>query len=244
MKQKIPILIALLIFIAAGLFAITAEEIVIKMELNLVYDTAIVEGRMVINDRFGARTSTYISYTEGEEKSLIEFTNIEDAGQKILRLENEIYLYYPDAEETIRLQGAALRQAVMGSDFSYEDMTGDKGILGSYSVTLDGEESIDGNPCYILTLTAKTRDVPYQKEIMWVDKELFIYRQVHKLAKSGKLLKEMKVMDLIKVDGLNIPSRLTMVDKLKRNSSTEFYMDSIELGVDLPVDIFTLGELW
>lgn len=234
----------MLIFIAAGLFAITAEEIVIKMELNLVYDTSIVEGRMVINDRFGTRTSTYISYAEGEEKSLLEFTNKEDEGQKILRLENEIYLYYPDAEETIRLQGAALRQAVMGSDFSYEDMTGDKGILGSYSVTLDGEESIDGNPCYILTLTAKTRDVPYQKEIMWVDKEFFIYRQVHKLAKSGKLLKEMKVMDLIKVDGLYIPSKLTMVDKLKRNSSTEFYMDSIKLGAALPADIFSIGELW
>lgn len=244
MKQKISILIALLIFIAAGLFAITAEEIIEKMELNLVYDTAIVEGRMVINDRFGTRTSTYISYTEGEEKSLLEFTNIEDAGQKILRLKDEIYLYYPDAEETIRLQGAALRQAVMGSDFSYEDMTGDKGILDSYAVTLDGEGAVDGFPCYILTLTAKTRDVPYQKEIMWVDKELFIYRQVHKLAKSGKVLKEMKVIDLIKVDGLYIPSRLIMVDKLKRNSSTEFYMDSIELGVDLPVDIFTLGELW
>jgi len=244
MKQKILILIAFLIFIAAGLFAITAEEIIEKMELNLVYDTAIVEGRMVINDRFGTRTSTYISYTEGEEKSLLEFTNIEDAGQKILRLKDEIYLYYPDAEETIRLQGAALRQAVMGSDFSYEDMTGDKGILDSYAVTLDGEGTVDGFPCYLLTLTAKTRDVPYQKEIMWVDKELFIYRQVHKLAKSGKLLKEMKVTDLIKVDGLYIPSRLIMVDKLKRNSSTEFYMDSIELGVDLPVDIFTLGELW
>jgi len=244
MKKKIIILIAMLIFIASGLFAITAEEIVLKMELNLVYDTAIVEGRMVINDRFGSRTSTYISYAEGEEKSLLEFTNKEDAGQKILRLEDEIYLYYPDAEETIRLQGAALRQAVMGSDFSYEDMTGGKGILGSYSVTLNGEESIDGNPCYILTLTAKTRDVPYQKEIMWVDKELFIYRQVHKLAKSGKLLKEMKVMELIKVDGLYIPSRLTMVDKLKRNSSTEFYMDSIKLGIDLPADIFSIGELW
>ena len=244
MKQKILLLTAMLIFITAGLFAITAEEIIEKMELNLVYDTAIVEGRMVINDRFGTRTSTYISYTEGEEKSLLEFTNIEDAGQKILRLKDEIYLYYPDAEETIRLQGAALRQAVMGSDFSYEDMTGDKGILDSYAVTLDGEGTVDGFPCYILTLTAKTRDVPYQKEIMWVDKELFIYRQVHKLAKSGKVLKEMKVTDLIKVDGLYIPSRLIMVDKLKRNSSTEFYMDSIKLGIVLPVDIFTLGELW
>ena len=244
MKQKILTFTVMLIFISAGLFAITAEAIIEKMELNLVYDTSIVEGRMVINDRFGSRTSTYISYAEGEEKSLLEFTNIEDAGQKILRLKDEIYLYYPDAEETIRLQGAALRQAVMGSDFSYEDMTGDKGILGSYNVTLDGEESIDGNLCYIITLTAKTRDVPYQKEIMWVDKELFVYRQVHKLAKSGKLLKEMTITDLVIVDGLHVPSGFTIVDKLKRNSSTEFYMDSIELGVDLPKDIFTLSELW
>ncbi len=244
MKQKIMVLATLLIFITSALYAITAEQIIKKMEINLVYDTSIVEGRMIINDRFGTRTTTYISYAEGEEKSLLEFTNKEDAGQKILRLEDEIYLYYPDAEETIRLQGAALRQAVMGSDFSYEDMTGDKGILGSYNVTLNGEESIDGKPCYIITLTAKTRDVPYQNEIMWVDKELFVYRQVHKLAKSGKVLKEMKITDLTFVEGLHIPSGFTIVDKLKRNSSTEFYMDSIELGIDLPKDIFTFSELW
>jgi outer membrane lipoprotein-sorting protein len=244
MKQKMMLIGMIMLLITTSLFAITAEEIIKKMEVNLVYNTSIVEGRMVINDRFGSRTSTYISYAEGEDKSLLEFTNKEDAGQKILRLEDEIYLYYPDAEETIRLQGAALRQAVMGSDFSYEDMTGDKGLLGSYNVSLDGEESIDGNFCYIVTLTAKTRDVPYQKEIMWVDKELFIYRQVHKLAKSGKLLKEMKITDVIKVENLYIPSGFTIEDKLKRNSSTEFYMDSIELGVNLPKDIFTLSELW
>ena len=244
MKKKIVIMAAALCLTGSGLYALTADEIVKKLEKNIVYKTSIAEGRIIINDRFGSRTSTYVSYAEGSEKSVVEFTNREDAGQKILRLENEIYLYYPDAEETIRLQGAALKQSVLGSDFSYEDMTGDRSILDLYDVVLDGEEQVDGSDCYILQLTAKSRDVPYQKETMWVDKELFIYRKVQKLAKSGKILKEMRVQEFEKIDGLVVPTKMIMEDKLKRNSSTEFYLDSIKLNVQLPKDIFSIGSLW
>lgn len=245
MKAAIKRAAALMVLFSAAipLFSITPEEIIRRMEANQVHDTSYSEGRMLITDRFGTRETAFRGWAEGEENSLIEFTSREERGQKIMRTEDEIYLFFPDADEVIRLQGAALRDSVMGSDFSYEDMTGDKGILDSYRVSLLGEESVDGHPCYKLQLDAVSRSVPYPRELLWVDKELFVFRKVHKFSLSGKLLKEMAVLELTEQDGKVFPTRMVMEDKMKKNSSTEFVTTKIEIGITLPRDIFSLREL-
>ncbi|RKX77828.1 MAG: outer membrane lipoprotein-sorting protein [Spirochaetes bacterium] len=228
---------------AAVLMGITPEEILERMLENQVHDTARIEGKMIIQDRFGKKTVTFVSWSRGEDNALIEFTSKYEAGQKILRNEDELYLYFPDAEEVIRLQGAALRQSVLGSDFSYEDMTGEKDLLDSYKVTLLGSEEVDGHDCYKLQLEAVSRNVPYPREILWVDKELFIYRKVHKFSLSGRLLKEMRITRFTRQNGKVIPVELLMEDKMKKNSSTEFIIQKIEIGIPIPEEKFSLREL-
>lgn len=229
--------------IPSMLFAINVEEIIRKLEANIIHDAVRVEGAMAIKDKFGTKESTYVSYGRGEDDMLIEFTSIEERGQKILRTNNEIYLYFPDAEELIRLQGAALRDSVLGSDFSYEDMTGDKGILDTYKVTLEGTEKIDGHLCYKLNLKAVSRDVPYSREVMWVDAELFMYRQVQKFSVSDRLLKELKVLEMKEVSGKMIPTHVVISDKMKRDSSTESVIKKIDIGIALDPKLFSLEEL-
>ena len=118
----------ILLFLPAFLFGLTGEEIIRKMEANQVHKSARTTGAMSITDRFGTRVKTFKVFALGEEKTLLEFTNPEEAGQKILRIDDEIYLYFPEAEEIIHLQGAALKDSVMGSDFSYEDLTGGRDL--------------------------------------------------------------------------------------------------------------------
>ncbi len=246
MTKAVPIIamsLVLLFLSAMPLYAITAEEIIHRMEDNQVHDTAYSEGRMVINDRFGEKVTTFKSWAEGEEKSLIEFTSRQERGQKILRTDDEIYLFFPDAAEIIRLQGAALRDSVLGSDLSYEDMTGDKGLLDSYEVELLGTEEVDGKGCYKIEMNAISRDVPYPKELVWVDEELFVGRKVHKFSLSGKLLKEMRVEQFTTQNGKIFPVEFIMRDKMKRNSSTRFVIEEIEIGADIPRNTFSLEEL-
>jgi hypothetical protein len=78
---------------------------------------------------------------------------------------------------------------------------------------------------------------------MWVDTEMFVYRQVHKFSRSGKLLKEMYITDFTVQDGLTIPTRIVMSDKLKKNSRTEFLVEEIEIGIALDPKFFSLEEL-
>lgn len=238
-------LLFVLIFVstASQLWAINAEEIIRKMEENQVHGSSYSEGKLLVEDRFGIKESTFRSWSQGEDKMLLEFTSRAERGQKILRTEDEIYLYFPDADDLIRLQGAALRDSVLGSDLSYEDMTGDKGILDSYQVSLLGEEEVDGFPCYKIELKATSRDVPYPREIMWVDSKLFVFRRVHRFSLSGRLLKEMQILGLQESHGKIFPVRMLMEDAMKSNSSTEFIMTKVEIDIDLPEDIFSLREL-
>lgn len=239
------------VLLAAAFFVIAAGagwaqdvvRILERMEENRIHETSRSEGKMIIEDRFGKKVSTFISYSRGAEESLVEFTSKQEQGQKILRTEDEIYLYYPDAEEIIRMQGAALRESVLGSDFSYEDMTGEKSILDTFKAKLLGTETIDGHDCYKIELKAKTRNVPYPKEIVWVDKDRYIAWQVHKFSLSGKLLKEMTVHEVKELRGKIIPTHMTMVDTMKKNSSTELIIEEMKINVSLDPSLFSLEEL-
>jgi outer membrane lipoprotein-sorting protein len=235
----------LIVTSAALLSAQTAEEIIRRLEENQVHETAKTEGKMVIHDRFGTKTVTYVSYARGEEETLVEFTSKHERGQKILRTDDKIYLYYPDASELIRLQGSALRDSVMGSDMSYEDMTGGKGLLEDYHVELKGSEQVNGNECFKLVLTAKSRRVAYYQQTLWVDTEEYVTRKAHQFSRSGDLLKEMNIGEFIQIRGKTIPKHITVRDNLKRNSETAFILQSIEIGIPLPADIFSLeGLTW
>lgn len=228
---------------ALGAWAITVEEIVEAVENNEINEAERIEGSMIITDRFGSRVKTFLSYASGADKMLLEFTNPEERGQKILRLDDEIYLYFPEAEEVIHLQGSALKESLMGSDFSYEDLTGEGNLLDLYKVTLLGEEMIDGRKHYHLELKARKRGLAYSKQEVWVDAEYWVMTRANAYSLSGRLLKEMELGDIRKVAGKYVPHYVIMRDAMKRNSSTEIRIEALDLEVELPPDVFSLEEL-
>ena len=189
MNRMLLLILTFGLLAALSVGAITAEEIVANVEDNQINEAERIDGSMIISDRFGSRVKTFISYAAGADKMLLEFTNPEEKGQKILRLKDEIYLYFPEAEEVIHLQGSALKESVMGSDFSYEDMTGEGELLEQYEVTLLGEEIIDGRKHYHLELKAKKRGLAYPKQEAWIDAEYWVMTRANAYSLSGRLLK-------------------------------------------------------
>jgi outer membrane lipoprotein-sorting protein len=221
----------------------SAEEIIRRVEEHRTFDTSRAEMTMTIRDRFGERESTMVAYSRGAEEALIEFTSPGERGQKVLRTEDEIYLYYPDAAELVRLQGAALRESMLGSDVSYEDLTGGKTLLDTYNVSLVGEEEIDGNATYRLEMEARRRNVPYPRQTVWIDTELFVARRTEQYALSGRHLKTVTSSRIEMVDGTPVPMEQVISDELKRNSSTTVRIETLEIGIALDDSIFSLEEL-
>ena len=228
---------------AVPLGALTGAEVIRKMERNERHASMHSTGSLEISDRFGTRTKTFISTAVGDDRALLEFTNPEEAGQKILRLDDEIYLYFPEAEEVIHLQAAALRDNVLGSDFSYEDMTGEGSLLDDYEVELEGTEPIDGHDCHRLRLTATRRDVVYPIQVVWIDAELFVTRRIEQFSLRGRPLKQMAISDYREVGDKLIPVRLEMSDLMKKDSRTVFLIDTIEVDIEVDENLFSLEEL-
>ncbi len=230
--------------IATTLSAMTAEQIMREADERQTYDSSRSSGQFKIKDRFGTKVSTFDAWSKGADESLIEFTSVAERGQKVLRTEDSIYLYYPDAEELIRMQGSALRQGMLGSDISYEDMTGGKDRLSQYDIVLEEDsELVFGRDCHVLTLTAKTRSVPYPKEIVWIDKENFIVMRAEYYTKSGRLLKEMETLSVGTLSGIEVATETRISDKMKTDTETIMILDELEVNIRIDDDLFSLDEL-
>ncbi len=241
--MKKAVILALVLGGAGGLYAQSAEEIVARMDGVQSFQTSRQEGRVITTDRFGVKEVDFLAWSRGNAEFLIEFTSAAERGQKILRTSSELFLYYPDAQELIRLQGAALRQSMMGSDISYEDMTEGKDTLSKYDAALLGEEEVEGLECFVIKLVAKTRKVPYPRQTLWVEKGSFLPRKALYFSRTEKLLKEMRVLETRSIGAKVMITRMVWEDKTKSDSSTELVIKEAEVDFPLEEDFFSLDRL-
>lgn len=228
---------------AAQTAAATAESVVKKMEANQVFDTSRFEAQLSVTNAFGTTDNDFTTWQRRNGDTLIEISTGPDRGQKVLRQGQNIYLFYPDADEVIWLKGSALKKSMMGSDFSYEDLTNDKALLDRYSAVLEGEETYAGRPCWHLTLTAKTRSETYAKQELWVDRETFVSLHGIFYSASGKAIRDLVSTDIRTVNGRNVAFKTVMKDLLKKNSVTEMAVAKAEINLPIPDKYFNREEL-
>lgn len=221
----------------------TGREILEKVDQNMAADTRIATTKMVIHGRRGSRTVVSKSWVQGDKKAYTEYLSpAREAGTKMLKLKDSLWMYSPSTDRTIRISGHMLRQSVMGSDLSYEDMMEDKILAEIYAAKITGAEIIDEIDCWIVELTAE-EDVAYQKRKVWVDKERYVPIRQELFAKSGKLLKKMDLTDFKKSDGRWYPTRMIFKDVLKTGSGTEFINESVQFDAEIPEHLFSKAGL-
>lgn len=218
---------------------LSGNEIMKRVDKNKVFEEIEYNGKMTIKKKKKIRTKLMHVYAEGEEKALIEFVNPEDEGTRYLKLSGEMWMYFPDAEEIIKISGHMLRESMMGSDFSYEDMLDNEALLKKYSITILESEMVSERDCHVLELNAIVKKITYAKQKLWVDKERFVILKAQLFARSGKLLKEIISDKIQKYDDRYFATKMTMINKLVKGSSTTFEMEDIDFDADIPDGAFT-----
>jgi outer membrane lipoprotein-sorting protein len=167
-----------------------------------------------------------------------------EAGTKMLKLYDKLWTYSPQTDRVIQISGHMLRQSVMGSDMSYNDMMEDRPLEELYKATLEGSVLIDGRDHWIMHLEAKAKGLSYPKRRAWIDKEYLLPMKEELYAKSGKLLKTSTMDGIKKIQGRWFPSRFIFKDELKRNSKgTEWHIDDIEFDAEIPKSRFSKAKL-
>jgi outer membrane lipoprotein-sorting protein len=232
------------LFVAVSLSAQDAKTILAKVDQNMASKNRVFESTMIVHGKRASRTMTARSYSVGEQKSFTEYLSpVREQGTKMLKVGNQLWIYSPSTDRTILISGQMLRQSVMGSDLSYEDMMEDSKLTEKYQAVNTGTEEIDGRKCYVLELTAIVADVNYFKRKTWIDCERFVPLKEELYAKSGQLLKQTTLSGVKQVQGRWFPTVILYKDMLKAGDGTEFRMTSIQFDQVIPDYIFSKAAL-
>ena len=243
----ITIFIALLFF--TFLFGqedeVSVQDIIQVMDDNLNAKSRVMTSKMIVHGRRSSRTIESRNWVVGIDQAFTEYLSPpREAGTKMLKLYDKLWTYSPQTDRVIQISGHMLRQSVMGSDMSYNDMMEDRPLEELYEAALEGSVLIDGRDHWIMHLEAKVKGLSYPKRRAWIDKEYLLPMKEELYGKSGKLLKTSTMDGIKKVQGRWFPSRFIFKDELKRNSKgTEWHIDDIEFDLDIPESRFSKAKL-
>ena len=234
----------LLVF-SLSAFAESVDSIIKKIDYNQSPDSVVYNAKMIITKNGKNTEKTMKIYGKGKNSTFVEFlTPARDKGTKYLRLKDNLWMYLADAEKTMKISGHMLRQGMMGSDFSYEDQTERSKLFEDYTASIIGEEKLNGRDMWVMLLESKPGiEVTYVKRKIWVDKEQYVIYFSQLFAKSGKLLKELSVDEVKKIEDRFYPVSQKMTDKIKGNSYTTIVLTDITLDKTISDSLFTLQNL-
>ena len=222
----------------------TADDIIRKVDEHISADNRIVKSTIIVHGKRNRRTFTTMNYTVGTQKAFTEYLQpAREKGTKMLKLNKDMWIYSPSTDRTLMISGHMLRQSVMGSDMSYEDLMEDRKLHEMYAAELLGQEKVDEILCYKLKLKAKVQDVAYDQCMIWVDVRRLIPLVQEYYAKSGKLLKRLHLMNYKKIEGKWTPMKSNYKDVMKDGEGTDMLIESIRYNRSIPASYFNKGAL-
>ena len=242
-------MIKLFIIFFSFLFSIESDisvnDIIKKIDFNLNSKNRVMTSKMIVYGRRASRTIVSKSWVVGINKAFTEYISpARETGTKMLKIDDRLYTYSPQTDRIIQISGHMLRQSVMGSDMSYNDILEDRPLNDIYTAILEGEELINGRKCYIIYLEASIEGLAYPKRRAWVDVEYFLPIKEELYAKSGKLLKSASMDGIRKIQNRWFPATFIFKDELKKGSrGTEWVIDEINFDVDIPESRFLKSNL-
>lgn len=221
-----------------------AHRLLVEVDKNMWASTKYIDGRLIIDNGRRIRTLSMESWMEGVTKSYSYYkAPARERGTKMLKRDRKLWMYTPHTDRKILIAGHLLRQSMMGSDLSYEDMMEDEKISEAYTGTIDGMEEMKGVKTLVMTLKAKRKTKTYQTLKIWVDPEKNIVLKEEAYAKSGKLLKLIRFTEYRKVGNRLFPKKMIFRDMLKENTKTTYMFDKIQFDVDIPAKYFSQNIL-
>ena len=160
-----------------------------------------------------------------------------DKGQVLLMRGRDLWIYMPNLSQPIRL---ALSQRLAGQvangDLARANFSGD------YTPRLVGTESIDGEPCYVLELSAVDRGVTYHRVKYWVKESDNRPSKAEFYSVSDRLLKVGTYRAFQSLGGKTRPTQVVIEDALRKGEQSVLEYSNLRLR-ELPDKMFTKDYL-
>lgn len=233
-------LIIVSIFISS-LFAITADEIIKKVDNNLQSDTGYSKIDMIMKTKRGTRTLELESWNEGTKKSFIKIlAPKKDKGITFLKIDTDMWQYVPRIQKTIKIPSSMMMSSWMGSDFTNDDMAKESSIIEDYNTEILNETQ----STYTLNLIPKEEAaVVWDKIVFEVAKENFVPLKATYFDEEGEAVRELLYLDVTKKGIRYFPTRWEMRSMDKPHNLTTILMKEVKFDVELNPQMFTKRSL-
>jgi hypothetical protein len=156
-------------------------------------------------------------FVKGSNRVFVKFVAPpRNVGRSLLALDRDLWIYLPDAGKPVRIPlSQRLVGQVANGDIARVDYAGD------YVPALAGEDTLDGVPCHVLDLKAKTKDVTYAAIKYWVSKESRRPLKAEFYAGTGTLLKTGRFASFKEVGAAHpIATRFTLTDAIRKDRTS------------------------
>lgn len=152
---------------------------------------------------------------------------------------DEMYMFLPSLNRVRRITGASADGALLGTDFSYNDIKQLQNAFGGSAVTLEKPEVIDQHPVKVLLLSSKPgQSSRYSRVRAWVDEKSCVALKVD-FYEGDTARKELTApaASLNKAANYWYVSEATMRD-LKEGTQTRLKVVGVSSGDELPNRLF------
>lgn len=159
------------------------------------------------------------------------------AGQEVLRVGDNSWVYLPNLKRATRI---ANRDSFQGGDFNNADVLR-VNYKADYSAVLGKSENAEQ---YLIELKAKNANTSYDVVKLWMRKSDSMPVRGEYYGTSGKILRSAEFSDYKEFSkGYRRPAKVIMRNELIKERFTELIMQSMNIGVVVPDQRFSLTDL-
>ena len=245
-SRKIIYISFMFVFLSSPLRAFDAAEIIKKSEEAVRGNTQVAFVEIVIKTRRWTRSMEMKSWENRlEKKSFSEITAPEkDAGNRFLLIGQDMRQYLPKLKKDIKISPSMMLQSWMGSDFTNDDLIKESSITKDYFHTPDGNETVDGQKCYKITLNPKPEAaVVWGKIVYYARISDYLPVKEEFYNEHGVLKKVMTCGNFRMMHDRVIPTTYRMVTVGKEDRYTMMNIRSARFNDPVPSSVFTLQNL-
>lgn len=143
--------------------------------------------------------------------------------------ESDRWLFIPALSLVQRIAAKDAQSSFVGSDFSYEDVSGRDVEADEHKLLR--EEEHGGKPCYVIESVPKG-SASYKRELSWIDKAAFLPLKEEYYDVQDQLFKEFTGEEIKEVDGVPTAMKRTMKSvKTGHRTVVEFSEVKYHLGL-------------
>jgi len=244
MKKYLVLIIALLLPLEA--FAVTAGEVMKKSQAAFLYPGKDFKARIMMKlvskggqERVREMTMLRKNFGEsgGSQKYFIYFfqpADVKDMTFMVYKYpakDDDRWLFVPAISMVRRIAAQDKRSSFVGSDFTYEDVSGRDIEDDTHAITK--EEMLGARDCYVIKSTPRAGDVDYSLKLSWIDKATFLPIKEEYYDKRGEIYKTFSADEIKDVKGFPTITKRTMKNLQSGHTTGVTYIKAdYNLGIE------------